>query len=76
MKLASTLNKEQRSIPYHLFIWNVAAGVECIGWIEGISNIPDTMTNRLAAARRSRLFVDWTYLNRIISIGDQINMFI
>ena len=73
-KLASTLNKEQRSISYYLFIWNVAAGVVCIGWIESISNIADTMTNILAAARRSRLFVDWTYLNRIISIWDKINM--
>ena len=60
-KLESTLNKKHNSIAYHLSRWNVAAGVIRIGWIEGISNIADAFTKRLAAARRSKLFGGWTY---------------
>ena len=60
-KLESTLNKKHNSIAYHLVRWNVAAGVVQIGWIKGISNIPDAFKKRLAAARRSKLFGDWTY---------------
>ena len=60
-KLESTLNKKHNSIAYHLVIWNLSAGVVIIGWIEGISNIADAFTKRLAAARRSKLFGDWNY---------------
>ena len=35
-KLDSTLNKKHNLIAYHLLIWNVAAGVVQIRWIEGI----------------------------------------
>ena len=60
-KLESKLNKKHNSIAYHLVIWNLSAGVVIIGWIEGISNIADAFTKRLAAARRSKLFGDWNY---------------
>ena len=60
-KLESTLNKKHNSIAYHLVRWNVAAGVVRIVWIEGVLNISDAFTKRLAAARRSKLFGDWTY---------------
>ena len=60
-KLESTLNKKHNSIAYLLVIWNVAAGVVRIGWIKGIFNIADAFTKILAAARRSKLFRDWTY---------------
>ena len=68
------MNKKHNSIAYHLVRWNVEAGVVRIGWIEGISNIADALTKRLVAARRSELFGYWTYLNRITSRGDQVNM--
>ena len=73
-KLESTLNKKHNSIAYHLVRWNVAAGVVRIGWIEGILNIAYALTKILAAARRSKLFGYWTYLNRITSREDQVNM--
>ena len=68
-KLVSTLNKKNSSIAYHLVICNVAAGMVRIGWVEGISNISYALMNRIAAARRSRLLGDCTYLNRITSQG-------
>ena len=52
---------------------NVAAGVVRIVWVEGILNIVDAFTKRLAEARRSKLFGDWTYWNCITSRGDQVN---
>ena len=60
-KLDPTLNKKHNSIACNLVIQNVAAGVVQIRWIESISNISDAFTKRLAAARRSKLFGDWTY---------------
>ena len=60
-KLESTLNNKHGSISYHLVRCNVAAGVVQIRCIEGISNISDVFTKRLSAARRSKLFGDWTY---------------
>ena len=75
-KLESTLNKKHISITYHLVIWNVAASVAGIVWIERISNIADALTKILAASRRSKLFGYWTYLNRITSPGEQMIMVI
>ena len=60
-KLESTLNKKHSSITYHLVRCNLAAGIVPIGWVEGISNIADALTMRLAAARRSILSRDCTY---------------
>ena len=60
-KLESTLNNKNNPVAYHLVRWNVAAGVIRIGWIKGISNIVDAFTKQLAAARRSKLFGDWTH---------------
>ena len=60
-KLDSTLNNKNSSIAYHLVRWNVSEGFVQIGWREGISNIADALTKRLAAARTSKLFGDWTY---------------
>ena len=60
-KLESTLNKKHNSVAYHLVRWNLVAGVVQIGWIKGIFNIADALTKILAAARRSKLFGDWTY---------------
>ena len=73
-KLESTLNKNHNSIAYNLVKWNVAAVVVQILWVEGILNLADAFTNRLAEARRSKLFGDWTYWNRFTSQGDQVNM--
>ena len=60
-KLKSTLNKKHNLIEYHLSRWNVAAGFVRIRCIKGISNIAEAFTKILAAARRSKLFGDWTY---------------
>ena len=73
-KLDSTLNKKHNPIAYHLIGWNVAEGVVLIRWIEGILNTSDAFTKILAAARISKLFVYWNYLNHITSRGDQVNM--
>ena len=54
LKLDYTLNKKYRSIAYHLVRWNVASSVILIVWIEGMSNIADALTKRLASARRSK----------------------
>ena len=70
------LNKKHSSISYNIVRLNVTVGAVQIGWIGGISNIADALTKRLAAARRSKLFGYWTYLNFITSRGDQINMVI
>ena len=55
-KLESTLNKKHNPTAYHSVRWNVAAVVLQLGYIKGILNIADALTNKLAAARR-----DWTY---------------
>ena len=60
-KLDSRLNKKHNSIADHLVSWNVAVGAVRIGWIEGILNISDAFTKRLAAARRSKIFGYWIY---------------
>ena len=73
-KLELTLNRKHNSFTYHLVRCNVADGFTRIGWIEGISNITDALTKILAAARRFKLFRNWTYWNRITSRGEQVNM--
>ena len=40
-KLESTLKNEYIPIAYHLVIWNVAASLVRMGWIEVITNIAD-----------------------------------
>ena len=66
-KLESKLNTKLNSTAYHLVRLNVAESVIRIGWIECISNKADAFTEILAAARRSKLFGDWTCCYRITS---------
>jgi len=60
-KVESTLNKKHNSIAYHYARWNTAAGVIQVSWLNGIDNIADAFTKRLAQARREHLFGEWTF---------------
>ena len=62
--LSSTLNKKHSSIAYYSTRWHVAAGVIKVAWINTDDNLADTMTKRLTAEKRDRLFRGWTYCEK------------
>ena len=52
----STLNENHISIAYHFVMWNLAAGVIKVTWIDNNSNLADAMKNRLTTEKRGTLF--------------------